>query len=77
MFNNIVKKYDFLITLYLLEWIMFGEKSIKKSNNNPSLILDVATGTADFAIAATKFTNANITGIDISQNMLDIGIEKR
>ena len=52
------------------------KKSIKKITNNPSLILDIATGTADFAIAATKVTKAKIIGIDIAQNMLDIGIDK-
>ena len=50
--------------------------AIKKLSNNPATILDIATGTADFAISASKYTNATITGIDISQGMLDVGVEK-
>ena len=45
--------------------------------NNPENILDVATGTADFAISAAKKTTAKIIGIDISQNMLEIGKNKK
>ena len=39
-------------------------------------ILDIATGTADFAISAAKYTNAQIIGIDISEGMLKVGEEK-
>ncbi|TNF39945.1 MAG: ubiquinone/menaquinone biosynthesis methyltransferase, partial [Bacteroidetes bacterium] len=39
----------------------------------PELILDVATGTADFAIAATAIKGARVFGIDISEGMLDVG----
>ena len=46
-----------------------------KQLNNPKIILDVATGTADFAIAAAKNTNATISGIDIDK-MLEIGEQK-
>lgn len=77
MFNNIAKKYDFLNhTLSLGMDYVWRKKALKKITNNPSLILDIATGTADFAIAATKVTKAKIIGIDIAQNMLDIGIDK-
>ena len=55
---------------------VWRKQAIKKLNNNPKEILDVATGTGDFAIAAAKFTNANITAIDISKNMLNVGIKK-
>ena len=52
------------------------EKKAVKQLNNPKIILDVATGTADFAISAAKNTNATITGIDISDKMLEIGEQK-
>jgi len=77
MFDNIAGSYDFLNhTLSLGMDNVWRKIAIKKLSNNPSTILDIATGTGDFAISASKHTNANITGIDISQGMLDVGIEK-
>ena len=77
MFNNIAKNYDFLNnTLSVGMHNIWRKQAIKKLNNNPKEILDVATGTGDFAITAAKFTNANITAIDISKNMLNVGIKK-
>tara|TARA_B100000902_G_C27268647_1_gene895060 strand:- start:615 stop:1334 length:720 start_codon:yes stop_codon:yes gene_type:complete len=77
MFDNIAKSYDFLNhTLSLGMDNIWRKIAIKKLTNNPGTILDIATGTGDFAISASKYTKANITGIDISQGMLDIGIEK-
>ena len=38
--------------------------------------LTIILGTADFAISAAKNTNAIITGIDISDKMLEIGEQK-
>ena len=77
MFDNIAKSYDFLNhSLSLGMDNIWRKKAIKKLTNDPKNILDVATGTADFAIIAAKYTNAQITGIDISQGMLDVGIKK-
>jgi len=77
MFDNIAGSYDFLNhTLSLGMDNIWRKVAIKKLSNNPSTILDIATGTGDFAISATKYTNATITGIDISQGMLDVGVEK-
>ena len=77
MFDNIAKSYDFLNhTLSLGMDNVWRKIAIKKLTNNPSTILDIATGTGDFAICASKYTNATITGIDISQGMLDVGIKK-
>ncbi len=44
----------------------------------PIHVLDVATGTADFAIAITEkaVTGSHVTGIDISEGMLDLGRRK-
>lgn len=43
---------------------------------NPQKILDVATGTGDLAIALSEIKDAKITGIDISEKMLDEGRQK-
>jgi len=77
MFDNIAGSYDFLNHSLSFGMDNIWRKiAIKKLTNNPSSILDIATGTADFAISASKYTKANITGIDISQGMLDIGNQK-
>jgi len=77
MFDNIAGSYDFLNhTLSLGMDNIWRKIAIKKLTNNPRTILDIATGTGDFAISASKYTNATITGIDISQGMLNVGIDK-
>mgnify|MGYP001417258798 CR=1 FL=1 len=77
MFDNIAKNYDLLNhTLSFGMDYHWRKVAISKIKNNPKKILDVATGTADFAIAASKIKGASITGIDISQGMLNIGKEK-
>jgi demethylmenaquinone methyltransferase/2-methoxy-6-polyprenyl-1,4-benzoquinol methylase len=77
MFDNIAGSYDFLNhTLSLGMDNIWRKIAIKKLSNKPATILDIATGTGDFAISASKYTNATITGIDISQGMLDVGVEK-
>ena len=77
MFDNIAGSYDFLNhTLSLGMDNIWRKIAIKNLSNKPATILDIATGTGDFAISASKYTNATITGIDISQGMLDVGVEK-
>ena len=77
MFDKIAGSYDFLNhTLSFGMDNIWRKIAIKKLSNNPATILDIATGTGDFAISASKYTNATITGIDISQRMLDVGVEK-
>lgn len=77
MFNNIAKNYDFLNhTLSFGMDFYWRKKAIKKLKNNPQKILDVATGTADFAIAASKLKKAKIIGVDISEKMIEIGEKK-
>ena len=77
MFDNIAESYDFLN-----HSLSFGldnvwrKIAIKKLTNKPKKILDIATGTGDFAISATKYTTAQITGIDISKGMLNVGNKK-
>ena len=56
MFNNIAPKYDFLNHILSLNidkiWRRKAIKEIKK--NSPRTILDIATGTGDFAILSAK-----------------------
>lgn len=76
MFDNISGKYDFLNhTLSMNIDKGWRKKTVKEiSQNSPKVILDVATGTADLAIALNKIPSAEkIIGIDISQGMLDMG----
>lgn len=78
MFNNISKRYDFLnhfLSLGIDK--MWRKKAIKQLEEiQPKSILDIATGTGDFAIAALKLNPKEVIGVDISQGMLDVGIEK-
>lgn len=76
MFNNIAKNYDTLNRLLSFGIDTWWRKKAIKHLNNPDKILDIATGTADFAITAAKHTNAEIIGIDISKKMLEIGEKK-
>jgi demethylmenaquinone methyltransferase/2-methoxy-6-polyprenyl-1,4-benzoquinol methylase len=48
---------------------------ISKGHKNLK-ILDVATGTGDLAITAMKLNPSKVTGIDISEKMLEIGRKK-
>ena len=79
MFNNIAHSYDFLnhfLSLGIDK--IWRKKAIKKLKPyNPKTILDIATGTGDFAIeAAKKLKPESIIGVDISEKMLEKGKEK-
>ncbi|MDB5123148.1 MAG: ubiE 3 [Mucilaginibacter sp.] len=79
MFNNISKTYDFLNHFLSLGIdIIWRKKAINElKNDKPKLILDVATGTGDFAFEALSILNPEkIIGVDISQGMLDIAQQK-
>lgn len=79
MFDSIAWRYDFLNHFLSFNFDRFWRrraiKIISESYKSP-VILDVATGTADLAIAAMKLDPSKITGIDISNRMLEIGKEK-
>jgi demethylmenaquinone methyltransferase/2-methoxy-6-polyprenyl-1,4-benzoquinol methylase len=75
MFNNIAPKYD-LLNRVLSLGIDKGwrKKAIKMLEPiKPKVILDVATGTGDLALAAMSLNPDKIIGADIAQGMLDIG----
>lgn len=79
MFDRVAHRYDFLNHFFSM-----GIDKIwrKKAINTiqpiqPQKILDVATGTGDFAIAAANALKPqSIIGVDISKGMLEKGIEK-
>jgi demethylmenaquinone methyltransferase / 2-methoxy-6-polyprenyl-1,4-benzoquinol methylase len=78
MFDNISHRYDFLNHL-LSMGIDKGwrKKAIRLLQPiQPKSILDVATGTGDFAIQALSLKPNKITGIDISEGMLAVGRKK-
>jgi demethylmenaquinone methyltransferase/2-methoxy-6-polyprenyl-1,4-benzoquinol methylase len=79
MFDSIALRYDFL-NRFLSAGIdqRWRKKALKELISlKPQTILDVATGTADVAIMASRLLKPkSITGIDISNKMLEIGREK-
>ncbi|MEL6558067.1 MAG: bifunctional demethylmenaquinone methyltransferase/2-methoxy-6-polyprenyl-1,4-benzoquinol methylase UbiE [Bacteroidota bacterium] len=78
MFDNISPKYDFLNHLLSLGidkiWRRKAINYLKE--DQPKQILDIATGTGDFAIQALKINPDKVTGVDISVGMLDMGRKK-
>lgn len=78
MFDNISGSYDFLNHFFSAgidkRWRKKAIAILRE--DNPEQILDVATGTGDFAFEALKLNPKKITGIDISDGMLEIGRKK-
>ena len=78
MFNNIAAHYDFL-NHFLSAGIdrIWRKRAISLLKNRPhNTILDIATGTGDFALEALKINPERVTGIDISSEMLNVGKKK-
>ncbi len=79
MFDDIAHRYDFL-NRFLSAGIDIGwrKKALGYLKDiRPKKILDVATGTGDVAIMASGLLKPDkITGIDISEGMLEIGRKK-
>jgi demethylmenaquinone methyltransferase/2-methoxy-6-polyprenyl-1,4-benzoquinol methylase len=78
MFDNISPKYDALnhILSANIDKIWRRKTIGKLKSFSPKKLLDVATGTGDFALAASKLGDLKITGIDISEGMLDVARKK-
>ena len=79
MFDRISSKYDALNHLRSFNidkvWRRKAAKEVAK--HQPATILDLATGTADLAIALAKRNpQAHIVGMDLSEKMLEIGKKK-
>ncbi|TXJ61558.1 bifunctional demethylmenaquinone methyltransferase/2-methoxy-6-polyprenyl-1,4-benzoquinol methylase UbiE [Prevotella brunnea] len=76
MFDNIAPTYDTLN--HRLSWDIdkgWRKKAIKRLlPYHPNKILDIATGTGDFAILAARMLKPqSVTGVDISEGMMQIG----
>lgn len=78
MFNNISKRYDLLNHVLSLGIdIIWRKKAINLlKKDQPKLILDIATGTGDFAIEALALNPDKVIGVDISKGMLAEGQKK-
>lgn len=78
MFDNISPRYDFLNHFLSLGIdIRWRKKAIKLLKEiQPKTILDIATGTGDFAIESLSLNPDKVIGVDISEGMLNVGREK-
>lgn len=79
LFDHIAPTYDTLN--HRLSWNidrMWRKKAIKAlAPYQPEIILDVATGTGDFAILSAQILHPKkLVGIDISEGMMEVGARK-
>lgn len=79
MFDNIASTYDTLN--HRLSWDIdkyWRRKAIELLRpHSPHNVLDIATGTGDFAIQAARMLNPRqLVGVDISEGMMQVGREK-
>ncbi len=78
LFDSIAYRYDLLNHLLSggidVYWRRRAVECLREIA--PQRILDVATGTADFAIATLRLHPREVIGIDIAEQMLAIGREK-
>jgi demethylmenaquinone methyltransferase/2-methoxy-6-polyprenyl-1,4-benzoquinol methylase len=75
LFRRLPRRYD-----VLAEVLSFGQNRRWRAElvkhviaGDPHQVLDVATGTAGVAMAMARQSNAHITGVDVSEDMLEIG----
>jgi demethylmenaquinone methyltransferase/2-methoxy-6-polyprenyl-1,4-benzoquinol methylase len=75
LFRGLPARYDLLA-----EILSFGQNRRWRKElvnritmSDPRRVLDVATGTAGVAIAIAQRTGANVTGVDVSEQMLERG----
>ncbi|GAB2600256.1 bifunctional demethylmenaquinone methyltransferase/2-methoxy-6-polyprenyl-1,4-benzoquinol methylase UbiE [Spirosoma areae] len=83
MFDSISPKYDLLnhvlsggIDILWRKRAIRELRSSKTPSYSPKTILDIATGTGDFALEALALKPEKIVGVDISEGMLAVGREK-
>lgn len=78
MFDNIAPKYDLLNHVLSMKIDVLWRNTLVNmmKNDSPQEVLDVATGTGDLAITIEKGTQAKVIGLDLSQQMLNVGVIK-
>ena len=78
MFNNIARNYDFLN--HFLSFgidIIWRKRLIRELKKfKPDIVLDMATGTGDLAIMASGAGVPKTIGIDLSNEMIAVGLGK-
>ena len=77
MFNSIARHYDLLnhllsggVDIYWRRW------ALGRVRQQPQRILDLATGTGDFALSSRRLQAERIIGVDVALNMLRQGVDK-
>lgn len=78
MFDDIAPRYDLLnrvLSFGIDRWWRRRAIALLREDQ-PHRILDVATGTADLAIAALSLGPETVVGVDISEEMLEVGRKK-
>ena len=78
MFDNISGNYDFMNRIMTFGIDIKWRKKVVKmvADTHAKKILDIATGTGDFAIMLAKIKPEKIVGLDISPGMLEVGKKK-
>ena len=78
MFDSISFEYDLLNCIMTFNNHKRWKKNILDlaKKIKPKKALDIATGTADIAINLGTIPNCKVVGIDISEQMLNVGREK-
>ena len=78
MFDKVSGNYDFLNRVMTFGIDIKWRKKVVRivGEKNPESILDIATGTGDFAIMLATLKPKKIVGLDLSKGMLDVGIKK-
>ena len=77
MFNSIARHYDLLN--HLLSGgvdIYWRRRALGRVRQQPQRILDLATGTGDFALSSRRLQAERIIGVDVALNMLRLGVHK-
>lgn len=79
MFDNISGKYDFLNHFLSFSLDKYWRRSAIEllKGDRPEMLLDVATGTGDMVKAALRLAPSKITGIDLSEGMLQVARKKK
>jgi len=78
MFDGVSNNYDFLNRIMTFGIDIKWRKKVVAivGKKKPETILDIATGTGDFAIMLSRLNPKKIIGLDISKGMLAVGIKK-
>lgn len=78
MFDNIAPSYDFLNHFLSMgvdyRWRRKAIRMLAKYQ--PKRMMDIATGTGDFAVEALRLNPSEVIGLDISAGMLEVGRRK-